>query len=110
MAHRKPTRPMNINLILLLAMLLAASATDAAEPAARRPDVERLAHACAGCHGTYGHSIAPTPAIAGLPEQAFLAAMREFKSGQRVSSAMNRIAKAYMDDDLSAMAQFFNKQ
>lgn len=97
-------------IILLLAGVWTANPTQAAAPAAHRPDVERLAHACAGCHGTYGHSLAPTPAIAGLAEDEFLAAMRDFKSGQRVSSAMNRIARAYTDEDLAAMAQFFKKQ
>lgn len=92
---------------LLLGGLLTASAIQAAEPAARRPDTERLAHACAGCHGTNGHSLAPTPSIAGKPEDEFIAAMREFKSGQRVSSIMNRIAHAYTDEDFLHMAQFF---
>jgi len=101
---------MKTKTILLLAGILAVNAAEAAEPAARRPDAERLAHACGGCHGTYGHSQAPTPAIAGKPEDEFLAAMRDFKSGQRVSSAMNRIARAYTDEDLVAMAQFFKKQ
>ena len=96
--------------ILLFAGMLAIRSIEAAEPAAHRPDVERLAHACAGCHGTYGHSLAPTPAIAGKPEEEFLAAMRDFKSGQRVSSAMNRIARGYTDEDLVSMAQFFKKQ
>ena len=98
------------NSILLVAGMLAIRSIEAAEPAAHRPDVERLAHACAGCHGTYGHSLAPTPAIAGKPEEEFLAAMRDFKSGQRVSSAMNRIARGYTDEDLVSMAQFFKKQ
>lgn len=95
---------------LLLSGLLAASSLQAAEPAARRPDTERLAHACAGCHGTYGHSLAPTPSIAGKPEDEFIAAMHDFKSGQRVSSIMNRIAPAYTDEDVSRMAQFFKNR
>lgn len=90
--------------------MLATSAPEAAEPAAHRPDAEHLAHACGGCHGTYGHSLAPTPTLAGKPEDEFVAAMREFKSGQRVSSIMNRIAHAYTDEDFAAMAQFFKKQ
>jgi len=101
---------MKTETILLFAWILATNATEAAEPAAHRPDAERLAHACAGCHGTYGHSLPPTPSIAGKPEEEFLAAMREFKSGQRNSSAMNRIARAYTDEDLAVMAQFFKKQ
>jgi sulfide dehydrogenase cytochrome subunit len=95
---------------LLLAGMLATTAAEAAEPAAHRPDAERLAHACAGCHGTYGHSQAPTPTIASKPEEEFIALMSDFKSGQRVSSVMNRIARGYADEDFAAMAQFFKKQ
>lgn len=95
---------------LLFAGVLATSSLQAADPAAHRPDVERLAHACAGCHGTYGHSQAPTPAIAGKPEEEFLVMMRDFKSGQRTSSVMNRIARGYTDEDFVAMARFFRKQ
>ena len=101
---------MKTTTILLFAGTLTAGAAKAAEPAPPRPDAERMAHACAGCHGTYGHSLPPTPAIAGRSEEEFLAAMRDFKSGRRVSSAMNRIARAYTDGDLAAMAQFFRKQ
>lgn len=110
MVKPKPAQPMKTKMILPLAGMLAIGAAEAAEPAAHRPDVERLAHACAGCHGTYGHSQAPTPSIAGKSEDEFLAAMRDFKSGQRVSSVMNRIARAYTEEDFVALAQFFKKQ
>jgi sulfide dehydrogenase cytochrome subunit len=101
---------MMIKTILLLAVSSAATAVQAAEPAAHRPTTERLAHACAGCHGTYGHSIAPTPSIAGKPEEEFINAMRDFKSGRRTSSIMNRIARSYTDEDIVNMAQFFKKR
>ena len=101
---------MNEKTSLLLAGLLTATILEAAEPAAHRPDVERLAHACGGCHGTYGHSLAPTPAIAGNPEEDFIAAMRDFKSGKRVSSVMNRIARGYTEEDIRAMAHFFKNR
>jgi len=108
--NTNPPDRMKNKTILLLAGMLTINAVEAAEPAARRPDVERLAHACAGCHGTYGHSQAPTPTLAGKPEEEFTTLMNEFKSGRRISSVMNRIARAYTDEDIAAMAQFFRKQ
>ncbi len=90
--------------------MLVTGALQAAEPAAHRPDTVLMANACAGCHGTYGHALAPTPSIAGKSEDEFIAAMREFKSGQRVSSIMNRIAAAYTDEDFQHMAQFFKNK
>ena len=96
--------------IILLALSSATITVLAAEPAANRPSVERMAHACAGCHGTLGHSIPPTPILSGKPEAEFIKTMQEFKSGQRESSIMNRIAKGYTDEDIHAMAKFFKKQ
>lgn len=96
--------------ILLLTLFSTAAHVLAAEPAALRPTVERLSHACAGCHGTNGHAISPTPSIAGMPEENFVKAMLDFKSAQRESSIMNRIARAYTDEDITAMAQLFKKK
>ncbi|MDD5035440.1 MAG: hypothetical protein PHE55_11865 [Methylococcaceae bacterium] len=101
---------MNQTPIVLLAAMLAMNTAQAADPAARRPADEILAHACSGCHGTFGHSSSPTPSIAGKAEEEFIAAMREFKSGQRVSSIMNRIARGYTDEDFVAMGQFFKNR
>lgn len=95
---------------IFLATAWAFGDSGAAEPAANRPSAERLAHACSGCHGTYGHALPPTPSLAGLPEDSFVSSMAEFKSGGRTSSAMNRIAKGYTEQDIKSMAQFFNKQ
>lgn len=106
----QPNLMKTTTILPLAGMLALSAAAQAAEPAAHRPDAGRLAHACAGCHGTYGHSLAPTPSLAGKPEEEFVAAMRDFKSGQRVSSIMNRIARAYTEEDFAAMARFFTKQ
>ena len=92
------------------AMLATATAVQAAEPAAHRPSAGRLAHACAACHGTFGHSLAPTPSLAGKSADDFVKAMQDFKSGRRESSIMNRISRAYTEEDIAAMAQFFKKQ
>jgi sulfide dehydrogenase cytochrome subunit len=101
---------MKKSLTFLLLASIEASGLDAAEPAARRPDTDRMVHACAGCHGTNGYSLPPTPRLAGKPQDEFIAAMRGFKSGQRVSSIMNRIAQGYTDDDFLHMAQFFSSR
>lgn len=79
----------------------------ASHPADTRPQAPTLAHACAGCHGTYGRSQDGTPTLAGMREDTFLRAMRDFKSGKRVSSIMNRIARSYREEDFVAMARFF---
>ena len=110
MVQSQPIPHMNNQTIPLLTLLMAAASLQAAEPAAHRPATESMAYACAGCHGTNGHAIAPTPTIAGKPESDFVEAMLDFKSGKRESSIMNRIARAYTEEDIAALAHFFKKR
>lgn len=98
------------NLPIILILTLFTVSAWAAEPAARRPDTEVLANACAGCHGTKGHSIAPTPSLAGKAEEEFIAAMKDFQTGKRVSSVMNRIAKGYTEEDIANLALYFKSR
>ena len=71
---------------------------------------EMLAATCAGCHGTNGASTGPaTPTIAGLEEEYFVDVMKEFKSGERYSTIMQRIAKGYSDEEIAAMAGYFSR-
>jgi sulfide dehydrogenase cytochrome subunit len=70
-----------------------------------------LADTCAGCHGTDGASVGPaTPSIAGLSEAYFNDTMLAFKSGDRPSTVMGRIAKGYSEDEINLMAGYFAKQ
>lgn len=76
-------------------------ATTAATPA-------MLSNTCNGCHGTDGNSAGlSNPTIAGLNASYFEAAMKQFKSSERPSSIMGRLAKGYSDEQLKAMADFF---
>jgi sulfide dehydrogenase cytochrome subunit len=93
-----------------IAALAAPSGLQAQAPAANRPSAETMAHACGGCHGPRGHALAPTPTLAGMSESEFVRFMGEFKSGARVSSIMNRIARGYADEDIVALAAFFNQR
>lgn len=74
------------------------------------PSPAMLANACAGCHGTNGASAGPSmPSLAGQSKIATVEAMKGFKSGERPSSIMGRIAKGYSDADFEAMGDFFAK-
>jgi sulfide dehydrogenase cytochrome subunit len=69
-----------------------------------------LANTCAGCHGTNGASTGPaTPTIAGLEEEYFVDVMQEYKSGDRRSTIMGRIAKGYSDEEVKAIASYYSK-
>jgi sulfide dehydrogenase cytochrome subunit len=70
-----------------------------------------LGNSCAGCHGTNGVSYGPAaPTIAGFSAEYTIEAMKEYKSDERASTIMGRIARGYSDDEIKAMAEFFAKQ
>ena len=91
----------------LATSVLAVSAMAQAAP----PTAAMLSNACAGCHGTNGGSAGPTmPSLASQSKEAIEAAMKKFKSGERPSTVMGRLAKGYTDAEFEAMAEFFSKQ
>jgi sulfide dehydrogenase cytochrome subunit len=87
--------------------VLAISAMAQAAP----PSAAMLSNACAGCHGTNGGSAGPSmPSIASQSKAAIVEAMKKFKSGERPSTVMGRLAKGYTDADFEAMGEYFSKQ
>lgn len=90
-------------LLLLLALLPVSVNAD--------PSGQAMAFTCAGCHGTDGSSVGPSmPAIAGMDPEVFVDAMKAYRNDQRNSTIMNRMAKAYSDEQFKAMAWFFASQ
>jgi len=75
-----------------------------------QPSHRMLGDACAGCHGTHGHSASPMPIIAGLPEAYLKQTLRDYKSGERPSTVMGRVARGYDDAEIDALAAFFASQ
>jgi len=99
-----PPRP-TLTAILAAGLLLGSAVASAA------PTASMLADTCAGCHGTDGASSGPaTPSIAGLSETYFVDTMKAFKSGERHSTVMGRIAKGYSDEEIQLMAGYFATQ
>ena len=75
------------------------------------PSAEALAYTCAGCHGTDGSSVgASMPSIAGMDPGVFIDAMQDYRRDKRNPTIMNRIAKAYSDEQIEGMAWFFARQ
>ncbi|MEW8505178.1 MAG: c-type cytochrome [Candidatus Thiodiazotropha sp.] len=66
-----------------------------------------LANTCAGCHGTDGASAGDAmPIIGGMEKEYMQLVLAEFKSGERDSTIMGRIAKGYSDNELKAIASY----
>jgi len=67
-----------------------------------------LARACSGCHAAVDERASPAlRSFSSMRRDQFLGAMRGFKSGERQSSIMNRIAKGYQDADFQALAIYY---
>jgi len=75
-----------------------------------QPTHRMLGDACAGCHGTRGHSASPMPIIAGLPEAYLRQTLHDYKSGKRPSTIMGRVASGYDDAEIDALASYFASQ
>jgi len=75
------------------------------------PTPEMISFACAGCHGTSGASAGLTmPTLASHSKASIVDAMKKFKTGERPSTVMGRLAKGYSDADFAAMGDFFSRQ
>jgi sulfide dehydrogenase cytochrome subunit len=73
------------------------------------PSAEANANTCAGCHGTNGSSVGPaSPTIANVTKEYFVTVMKEYKEGKRKATIMDRIAKGYSDEEIKAMAAYFD--
>lgn len=97
---------------LLQGAILAVAVLAPAAPAqAAAPGPLMLALACGGCHGTRGVSAGTSmPSLAGQSKEYFVVAMKRFRSGERPSTVMGRLAKGYSDAEIEAMAGFFARQ
>jgi sulfide dehydrogenase cytochrome subunit len=93
-------------------LLVAASFNAFAQSAAGVPaqPVRYLAANCANCHGTNGAGSVGLPGLAGLKKEYIIEQMNAFKNGKREATLMHQIAKGYTDEQIAAMAAFFEQQ
>ena len=77
--------------------LVISAAAVAAEPPAG-------ASSCSGCHATSLTVNTPVPSIHGREPAEIIAALHAFRSGERPSTVMGRIAKGFSDDEIRAIA------
>jgi cytochrome subunit of sulfide dehydrogenase len=104
---RKPKTKL---LILYSALLLPPPAHAAGQENTHdQADAAMLALACSGCHDAQT-GVSALPRLTGMDAPSFIQRMNDFKSGKRVSSIMNRIARGYDETELQKMADYFNRQ
>ena len=62
---------------------------------------------CAGCHGANGEGKAPNPALAGLSEETFTQAIKDYKSGKRSNPIMKTFASQLKSQDVENLAAYY---
>jgi cytochrome c553 len=65
---------------------------------------------CSGCHPTSARVTSPVLRLNGLAPDAIVRALKEFRSGQRVGTVMDRIAKGFTDEEIQAIAAWYATQ
>lgn len=67
---------------------------------------EALVFNCFTCHGTDGRSPAEVHSINGKSSDYLKKKLNAFKAGQGNPTIMDRIAKAYTDDEISLISEY----
>jgi sulfide dehydrogenase cytochrome subunit len=88
---------------LFSALLLGIAGAAAAEPPPG-------ASSCSGCHPASLKVETPVPPIRGGDAAEITAAMEAFRSGERPSTVMGRIAKGFSNDEIQAIAAWLAQQ
>jgi cytochrome subunit of sulfide dehydrogenase len=97
---------MRVGLLATGFVCLAAALPQGAAAADPRAIIQ--ARSCNSCHGPDGYSPGAIPSIRSMPQRSFIKAMQDFRSGRRTGTIMGRLAKAYSDADIQAMAEYFS--
>ena len=90
--------------VLVAALGLATGTAWAADAAAGKAK----AVSCAGCHGASGEGKGPAgPAIAGMAEDKFVQALKDYKSGKKANAPMKGITGGLSDADMANLAAHY---
>jgi cytochrome subunit of sulfide dehydrogenase len=78
--------------------------------AAGAADAPAGAASCSGCHPASRAADTIVPRLNGRKADEIVDAMQAFKSGQRPSTVMDRLAKGFSDDEIKAIAAWYGAQ
>ena len=68
------------------------------------------AASCSGCHASSPRVDTPVPPLSGRRAADIATAMTEYKSGARKGTIMDRIAKGFSDEEIRAIAAWYEQQ
>jgi cytochrome subunit of sulfide dehydrogenase len=76
----------------------------------KAPEAPPGASSCSGCHPVSRAIDTPVKRLIGQKPDDIVAAVKEFRSGQRPATIMDRIAKGFTDDEIKAIADWYGAQ
>jgi cytochrome subunit of sulfide dehydrogenase len=98
---------MKHSLAFAAVMLAGASILPAAAVAADAPPG---ATSCSGCHSANATDTSTPPRLIGRDPEKMVAALQEFRSGQRPATIMDRVVKGFTPDEIQAIAAWYGAQ
>jgi len=87
-----------------------ALAVTGALASAAAPEPPAGASQCTGCHAAGAKVDTTIPRLIGRSAADIIAQMQAFKTGQKQSTVMDRIAKGFTDDEIRAIAEWYAQQ
>ncbi len=95
--------------VLLFAAVLAASLVPITAQSEGVTRAAMLANSCALCHGTDGKGSGKIPKLRGEDMQDLSESLYGFQSGAEKSTIMDRHAKAYTDEEIKLVTEYFSR-
>jgi sulfide dehydrogenase cytochrome subunit len=96
---------MKLSRVLTAGALVLAGALPA--PAADAPPG---ATSCSGCHSPAATEASVPPRLAGRDPAKTVAALQEFRNGQRPATIMDRVVKGFSPEEIAAIAAWYGAQ
>jgi cytochrome c553 len=78
--------------------------------AAKAADAPPGAASCSGCHPASRSIATPVPRLNSRQAVQIVTAMQEFRTGRRLATVMDRIAKGFTDGEIEAIAAWYAAQ
>jgi cytochrome c553 len=95
------------SMLLTIAIVASFGVAATAQAAGDAQAGKAKAASCGGCHGANGEGVKPNPALAGMKEDKFVQAMKEYKSGKRANPVMKGMAGQVDDKDIANLAAYY---
>ncbi|OJV09629.1 MAG: hypothetical protein BGO20_02880 [Bosea sp. 67-29] len=89
------------------AAMAAGLAAGSAQAAGDRALGEYLSAECAACHVGSASGAQGIPALAGMPAGQLTALMMSYRRGERDNAAMRNVARQLSEDDIAALAAYY---